>query len=115
MDCFVDYRLAAGENGIGVADQIARLSGIWAKICLMTGDIRPNIAEGAKARGLNVLRKPIQPIRLSALLNFEASENPNLKNANIRNIEQAEVFSTVDAAKAWFEENDPDGVTFNTT
>ncbi|CCD97044.1 Sensor protein [Bradyrhizobium sp. ORS 375] len=69
----VDYRLAGGENGLGVADQIILQHGAVIRIGLMTGDIGPEIAEGARQRGLSVLRKPIQPIRLSAFLNSEAA------------------------------------------
>jgi signal transduction histidine kinase/CheY-like chemotaxis protein len=68
----LDYRLADGETGLAVADRL-RAAFEALPISLMTGDIGPEIVEGAKHRGLALMRKPIQPIKLSALLSSEAA------------------------------------------
>ncbi|CCD89255.1 putative two-component sensor histidine kinase [Bradyrhizobium sp. ORS 285] len=64
----LDYRLAGPETGLGIADKIIAAHASRTRLVMMTGDIGADITEGARARGILLLRKPVQPIRLSALL-----------------------------------------------
>lgn len=67
----LDYRLAGTETGLNIADKIIAAYADRTRLVLMTGDIGPEIAEGARQRGVLLLRKPVQPIRLSALLSSD--------------------------------------------
>ncbi|MCK1453211.1 response regulator [Bradyrhizobium sp. 35] len=64
----LDYLFAGAETGFTIADKITSLWTGKTRISLMTGDTGDEIADGAKQRGLILIRKPIQPIRLNALL-----------------------------------------------
>jgi signal transduction histidine kinase/CheY-like chemotaxis protein len=64
----IDWRLAHGENGLDVAMRLREAHGERVRITLMTGDTDPAIAEEARRRDIALLRKPVQPIRLRALL-----------------------------------------------
>jgi signal transduction histidine kinase/ActR/RegA family two-component response regulator len=67
----LDYRLAGKETGLMIADEILATHSDRTRISLMTGDIGSEIAEGARQRGLLLMSKPVQPIRLNALLSSE--------------------------------------------
>ncbi|RXH10112.1 ATP-binding response regulator [Bradyrhizobium guangzhouense] len=69
----LDYRLAGGETGLGIADRILKHHPGRTRISMMTGDIGSEIAEGARQRGILLMRKPVQPIRLNALLSTEVA------------------------------------------
>ena len=63
--------MAGTETGLNIADKIIAAYADRTRLVLMTGDIGPEIAEGARQRGVLLLRKPVQPIRLSALLSSD--------------------------------------------
>jgi CheY-like chemotaxis protein/anti-sigma regulatory factor (Ser/Thr protein kinase) len=67
----LDYRLAGGETGFTIADRIMTYHPGRTRISMMTGDIGGEIAEGARQRGILLMRKPVPPIRLSALLSSQ--------------------------------------------
>jgi len=67
----LDYRLAGAETGLTIADKILSAHAGRTRISMMTGDIGAEIAEGARQRGILLLRKPVQPIRLNALLSSD--------------------------------------------
>lgn len=69
----LDYRLAGAETGLTIADKILSTHAGRTRISLMTGDIGAEIAEGARQRGILLMRKPVQPIRLNALLSSEVA------------------------------------------
>ncbi|MDW4682418.1 hypothetical protein NQ276_24060, partial [Escherichia coli] len=65
----VDYRLGGQDDGLAVIDRIRVEFGAAIRAVLMTGDIDSTVlSDGAKALGIPVLRKPIKPIRLRAVL-----------------------------------------------
>jgi signal transduction histidine kinase/CheY-like chemotaxis protein len=64
----LDYRLAGEANGLALADAIAAEFGARARVSLMSGETNDGVFAGAELRGLPLLRKPIKPIRLRALL-----------------------------------------------
>lgn len=67
----LDHTLADNETGLQVADRIRTLIGDSPVITLVTGDDDPAVKEGAAQRGITVLRKPLKPIRLRALLHAQ--------------------------------------------
>ena len=67
----LDYRLAGAETGLTIADRIMTHHPGRTRISMMTGDIGSEIADGARRRGILLMRKPVQPIRLNALLSAE--------------------------------------------
>jgi signal transduction histidine kinase/CheY-like chemotaxis protein len=85
----LDYRLAGGETGITIADKILSRHADRTRICLMTGDIGEEITAGARQRGLLLMRKPLQPIRLNALLGSEIAGWPN-------SVQHASIWQAVD-------------------
>lgn len=64
----LDYTLADNETGLQIADRIRAVIGDAPLISLVTGEGDPSIDEAAGERGITVLRKPLKPIRLRALL-----------------------------------------------
>ena len=64
----IDWRLADGENGVDVALDLRAAYGERLRITLMTGDSDPAIAQEARRRDIQLLRKPVQPQRLRSLL-----------------------------------------------
>jgi DNA-binding response OmpR family regulator len=60
--------LGGEESGVDVAEQLREAYGDRVKVILMTGDIDPSIEKEARGRGIPVLRKPVQPIRLRSIL-----------------------------------------------
>jgi len=67
----LDYALADNETGFQVADRIRSVIGEGPTIALVTGEEYASVALGAKERGITVLRKPLKPIRLRALLHSQ--------------------------------------------
>jgi len=55
----VDHRLGAGENGIEVAQRIRQALDPEIPAILVTGSITPDLAERARAMGLEFLLKPV--------------------------------------------------------
>lgn len=68
----LDYRLEGAMNGLQVADLLRQRHGDELAITLITGEADPELFAAAAARDLPVLRKPLKPIRLRALLSAEA-------------------------------------------
>ncbi|HIV70968.1 MAG TPA: hybrid sensor histidine kinase/response regulator [Candidatus Aquabacterium excrementipullorum] len=64
----LDHQLADNETGLQVADRIRALIGDGPVISLVTGEVDEAVDRGAAERGISVLRKPLKPIRLRALL-----------------------------------------------
>src|SRR5690606_8779145 len=67
----LDYSLDDNENGLQVADRIRTILGDGPVISLVTGEDDPAVDTGAAERGITVLRKPLKPIRLRALLHSQ--------------------------------------------
>lgn len=67
----LDYSLEDNENGLQVADRIRTILGDGPVISLVTGEDDPAVDAGAAERGITVLRKPLKPIRLRALLHSQ--------------------------------------------
>jgi CheY-like chemotaxis protein len=55
----VDHQLGAGENGIEVAQRIRQALDPEIPAMLVTGSITPDLAERARAMGLEFLLKPV--------------------------------------------------------
>ena len=70
----VDYRLAAEETGLDVLDRIRAHPAGAMPAALLTGELDPAVFEGARARQVAVLHKPLRPIRLRALLASAGAE-----------------------------------------
>ena len=64
----LDFRLAGEEDGLAVADSIKAEFGDRVRITLMSGETDEELQEGARQRGITLLRKPVKPIRLRAIL-----------------------------------------------
>jgi CheY-like chemotaxis protein/anti-sigma regulatory factor (Ser/Thr protein kinase) len=64
----LDQQLADNETGLQVADRIRAVIGDGPIISLVTGEDDVAVDEGAARRGITVLRKPLKPIRLRAML-----------------------------------------------
>lgn len=64
----VDYRLADGENGLSVVDQIRANCRPVPMTTMLTGEADAALAEGAARRGIDVLSKPLKPLRLRTIL-----------------------------------------------
>ena len=61
-----DLRLGTGESGLAVASSIASSRSI--PVVLITGETAPDALQAAQDSGFPLLRKPIRPARLRALL-----------------------------------------------
>jgi two-component system, sensor histidine kinase len=64
----LDFRLAGEEDGLAVADQIRAEFADRVRITLTSGETDEELQHSAKQRGIIVLRKPVKPIRLRAIL-----------------------------------------------
>jgi len=64
----LDYRLAAPDNGILLAERIRQAGGDDIVMFLMTAETDERILSEANSRNLRVLRKPLKPINLRAAL-----------------------------------------------
>jgi signal transduction histidine kinase/CheY-like chemotaxis protein len=78
----IDYRLSGGENGLAIADRILRSFGRSIGLALMTAETDSAIFEQAARREIVVLRKPVKPIRLRAILTAPAPDLP-LRRAEV--------------------------------
>lgn len=70
----LDQRLAGTETGLDVARRIRRKFGPGVRMALLTGEADVALFQAARRKGLEVLHKPLKPIRLRAFL--AASEGP---------------------------------------
>ena len=64
----IDYRLAGAETGLDVAKRIRARYGDRASCALVSGEVDEEIDRRAAAQDLVILRKPVEPARLRALL-----------------------------------------------
>ncbi|MFO1321198.1 MAG: hybrid sensor histidine kinase/response regulator [Burkholderiales bacterium] len=64
----LDYRLAGSETGLDVADRIRQAVRPLPPMTLVTGESDPQVQAAADTRGIHVLRKPLKPLRLRAVL-----------------------------------------------
>jgi two-component system, sensor histidine kinase len=64
----LDFRLSGEENGVGLADRIRSEFGERVRITLMSGEASEELVQQAKQRDIVLLRKPVKPIRLRAIL-----------------------------------------------
>ena len=69
----LDQRLAHHETGLQIADRIRRVVGDGPTITLITGEQDSGVEQGAARRGITVLRKPLKPVRLRALLQWRSA------------------------------------------
>ena len=64
-----DYHLGAGENGIDAIRRIQAAFECSMPAILITADASPDVLQAAGERQYPVLRKPVAPAKLRALLN----------------------------------------------
>jgi signal transduction histidine kinase/CheY-like chemotaxis protein len=64
----LDFRLTGEEDGLQIADKIRQEFGDRVRITIMSGETDDALQEGANRRGITLLRKPVKPIRLRAVL-----------------------------------------------
>ena len=64
----IDYRLAGTETGLDLAGRIRARFGERANCALVTGEVDEALDQRAAAQDIPVLRKPVEPARLRALL-----------------------------------------------
>jgi len=64
----LDFRLSGEEDGLDVADRIRTEFGDRVRITLMSGEANETVQFEAKRRDILLLRKPVKPIRLRAIL-----------------------------------------------
>jgi two-component system, sensor histidine kinase len=64
----LDFRLSGDENGLSLADRIRAEFGERVRITLMSGEASEDLQQQARQRGIVLLRKPVKPIRLRAIL-----------------------------------------------
>jgi signal transduction histidine kinase len=64
----LDFRLSGEENGLNLADRIRAEFGERVRITLMSGEASEELQQQAKQRDIVLLRKPVKPIRLRAIL-----------------------------------------------
>ncbi len=72
----LDYRLGGQLTGIDVIDEVRSLYGDDHRFLLITGEADEALTAAAEARKTIILRKPIKPIRLRAVLSSVASAAP---------------------------------------
>lgn len=64
-----DYRLASGATGIEVIERLRAESGAAIPAFLISGDTAPERLRHAREHGIDLLHKPVAPMRLRAMLN----------------------------------------------
>ena len=64
----VAHRLAGGETGLALAGRIRERFGERVACVLVTGEVDEALEQRAAAQNFVILRKPVEPIRLRALL-----------------------------------------------
>jgi two-component system, sensor histidine kinase len=64
----LDFRLSGEEDGLRLADRIRAEFGERIRISLMSGEANEEVQREAKQRDILLLRKPVKPIRLRAIL-----------------------------------------------
>ena len=64
----IDYRLAGAETGLDLATKIRARFGERVSCALVTGEVDEGLDRRAASQELVILRKPVEPVRLRALL-----------------------------------------------
>ncbi|MDE2362424.1 MAG: hybrid sensor histidine kinase/response regulator [Hyphomicrobiales bacterium] len=64
----IDYRLGGDANGLDLVEEIRRRFGDRVEPAIVTGESDEALEARAAELGLAILRKPVQPVRLRALL-----------------------------------------------
>jgi CheY-like chemotaxis protein/anti-sigma regulatory factor (Ser/Thr protein kinase) len=64
----LDFRLSDEEDGLNLADRIRSEFGERVRVTLMSGEASEELQHQAKQRDIVLLRKPVKPIRLRAIL-----------------------------------------------
>lgn len=64
----LDFRLSGEEDGLRLADRIRAEFGERIRLTLMSGEASEEVLRQAKQRDILLLRKPVKPIRLRAIL-----------------------------------------------
>jgi two-component system, sensor histidine kinase len=64
----LDFRLSGEEDGLSLADRIRAEFGERVRITLMSGEASEDLQQQARQRDIVLLRKPVKPIRLRAIL-----------------------------------------------
>jgi len=64
----IDYRLGGAETGFDIAARIREKFGDRANCALITGEADEALDAQAAAQDIVILRKPVEPVRLRALL-----------------------------------------------
>jgi signal transduction histidine kinase len=64
----VDYHLSDQSNGLDVMEHLQRLAGETLHAIVITADRSPELEEQVRDQGLGLLRKPIKPAALRALM-----------------------------------------------
>ncbi|MCC2103558.1 MAG: response regulator, partial [Hyphomicrobiales bacterium] len=64
----IDYRLAGAETGLDLAERFRARFGDRIACALVTGEVDEALDQRAAAQEIPVLRKPVEPARLRALL-----------------------------------------------
>jgi len=63
-----DYRLANGESGIDAIAELRKACGMLVPAFLMSGDTAPEHLRVARESGHHLLRKPVDPMALRAMV-----------------------------------------------
>jgi CheY-like chemotaxis protein/two-component sensor histidine kinase len=66
-----DYRLGAGPTGADAIEAVRERWGVSVPAIVVTGSTTPGHVHEAKARGFQLLAKPVAPAKLRALINHE--------------------------------------------
>jgi two-component system, sensor histidine kinase len=64
-----DYRLSEGKTGIEAIEQLRREFGSAIPAFLISGDTQSDSLQQARAHGLHLLHKPVDPMTLRAMVN----------------------------------------------
>ncbi|NJO67482.1 MAG: response regulator [Rhodospirillales bacterium] len=63
-----DYHLDGGANGIDAVEEIREMCGVTIPGLIITADRNPKLADTVRQHRLHLLRKPVKPAKLRALL-----------------------------------------------
>ena len=69
----LDHHLDGGCNGLDFLDDLRRVTGRNVRALLITGDRSEEVRHAAKARGCEILLKPVKPAALRRFLSGEAT------------------------------------------
>ena len=69
-----DYHLSGGKTGIEVIDALRRTFSAEIPAFLVSGDTSPELLGQARASGYHLLHKPVDPMKLRAMVSFVLRE-----------------------------------------